>query len=245
MEEDKKEIQIIDKSGDKDFFTIIPNMVINHSTAIQRALYLEMKRFGGEEGRCFATEETMMKRLKVGKISFDKALNYLLSKKWIEFIGFTESKTRPIKTYKISNIWQENSKSYKKIPLQSDISQKDTSSIRYKIPLESDIKENIYKEDISISKDIDTQSFFNLEEEIKKLENSPRRDLGIIAYLMREKKLKIENKGQFQVILQRHLPAAKNLKSFSDKQITNAGDRAERELPGVWTLETLVKLLTK
>jgi len=97
----------------------------------------------------------------------------------------------------------------------------------------------------SISKDIDTQPPFNFEHELTKLEDSKRRDLNIIAYLIREKKLKIINKDQLRVVIKRHLRAANQLKSFSDKQVTNVADRAERELPGVWTLETLVKLLTK
>ena len=113
-------IKIEDQSGDRDFFTIVPNFVINHSSAIDRALYLEMKRYAGEDGRCFATQETMMKRLKIGRQAFNKSLDYLLKREWISYVGMTDGKTRPIKTYRVNNIWKENSDFYaKKIPSET------------------------------------------------------------------------------------------------------------------------------
>ena len=115
------EIRIEDNSGDREFFTIIPNFVLNHSSSTDQSLYLQMKRFAGEEGRCFATQETLIKKLGIGLKSYRKSLDYLIKKGWIEFIGMTEGKTRPIKTYKINNIWQENSEYYKKIPAESTI----------------------------------------------------------------------------------------------------------------------------
>ena len=41
-------ITIGDSSGDKDFFTIVPNYILNHSTAIDQALYLQLKRLSGD-----------------------------------------------------------------------------------------------------------------------------------------------------------------------------------------------------
>jgi hypothetical protein len=48
-------VKILDNSGDKRYFTIVPNYILNHSTAIDQALYLQMKRLAGDEGLCFAT----------------------------------------------------------------------------------------------------------------------------------------------------------------------------------------------
>ena len=149
------EIKIQDKSGDREFFTIIPNYIINHSTANDRALYLEMKRFAGEDGKCFATEKTMMERLKIGKKSFDKSLNYLLKRGWVSFIGLTEGKTRPIKTYCINNIWRENSDYFKKISAERTLSFKKISAEskgdkfqkQHKISAESNIEEEKVKEE--------------------------------------------------------------------------------------------------
>ena len=150
----QNKFKIIDSSGDKDFFTVIPNFIINHSTAIDRALYLEMKRFAGEDGQCFATQETMMKRLEIGRKTFKKSLDYLEKKGWVTFIGLTGGKTRPVKTYKVNNIWQEKSDYYKKIPAKRTVSlEGDTVQKSSKIPAERTVEEDPCKEDIILSKD--------------------------------------------------------------------------------------------
>jgi len=145
----QEQFKIKDKSGDREFFTIVPNYILNHSTANDQALYLQMKKFAGEEGKCFATSETLMKQLGIGRKAFNKALNYIIENKWIDYIGITEGKTRPIKTYKINNIWHLNSGYYKKISsertlsIKKDKSQesKDTSQKNTKIPLKRTVEE--------------------------------------------------------------------------------------------------------
>lgn len=150
-----EKIKIKDNSGDKEFFTIVPNFIINHSTANDRALYLEMKRFAGEDGKCFATVETMTKRLGIGNKAFNKSLDYLLKRGWISYTGKTKGKTHPINTYKINNIWQENSDYFKKIAPERDLSfekiapesKGDSSQKKTKIAPESTVEEEPYKEE--------------------------------------------------------------------------------------------------
>lgn len=145
-------LKIKDGSGDRDFFTMIPNVVLNHSSAIDRGLYSEMKRFSGESGKCFATEKTMMKRLQIGKKQFDKSLGYLMRRGWVEYLGTTPGKTRPVKTYRVNNIWEENTKFYlqnKKISSERTLSFKkisseskgDKSPKQHKISSESNVEE--------------------------------------------------------------------------------------------------------
>ncbi len=147
-------VKIQDKSGDKEFFTMIPNFILNHSSANDQALYLQMKKRAGESGKCFTTEQTLMKSLSIGKKAYNKSLNYLLKRNWITFIGTTKGKTRPIKTYRIENIWHENSEYYKKISAESNVSkkdtsqkEKDTSQKQYKISAESNVEEEPIKEE--------------------------------------------------------------------------------------------------
>ena len=151
----EEQIKTQDKSGDKEFFTIIPNYIPNHSTANDQALYLQMKKITGEDGKCFATEKTLMKKLGIGKKAFDKSLNYLLKKRWITYIGLTEGKTRPIKTYRINNIWKLNIDYYKKISAESNISlekdkfqkEEDKFQKQHKISAKSNIEEEPIKEE--------------------------------------------------------------------------------------------------
>lgn len=85
---------------------------------------------------------------------------------------------------------------------------------------------------------------FNLRDEIKKLEDNSRRDLNIVALYFDERKPDLQTKEQFAVALKRHLRAAKDLKPFTDAQILGAIKKAKEFVPG-WTLETLLKILTK
>lgn len=86
---------------------------------------------------------------------------------------------------------------------------------------------------------------FSLKEEIKKLEDSPRRDLNIIALYFEQRGTDLQNMEQYHVALRRHLKPAGALKSFTDKQILKAIDYAKKEYKDIWTLETLTKILTK
>lgn len=86
---------------------------------------------------------------------------------------------------------------------------------------------------------------FSFKEEVKKLEENSRRDLNVIALYFDKRKPDIKTYEQFKVALKRHLRPAKDLAVFTDTQILKACDTAEKEYPRVWTIETLVKILTK
>lgn len=86
---------------------------------------------------------------------------------------------------------------------------------------------------------------YTLAGEIKKLEDSPRRDLNIIALYMEHRKPDLQNRQQFNIALKRHLAPAKDLKEFTDNQILKALDYAKKEYPQIYTLETLRKILVK
>lgn len=86
---------------------------------------------------------------------------------------------------------------------------------------------------------------FSLKEEIEKLEKNERRELNIIAFYLERRKPDIRNKEQYQQLLKRHLRAAKSLIPFEDDQILKACKTAESEYPKVWTIDTLLKLMTK
>jgi len=86
---------------------------------------------------------------------------------------------------------------------------------------------------------------FLLSDEIKKLEQSKRRDLNILAFFLEMKKPDIRNMKQLQATLKRHLVPARITKDFEDDQIVKAVKIAEKEYPGIWTLETINKILTK
>lgn len=101
-------------------------------------------------------------------------------------------------------------------------------------------KETIQKKD----SDVPSLEVFTLKEAIKKMEDSPRRDINIIALFLERKKPDIRSSEQLSTAIKRHLRAAKLLSPFTNNQILEAIPKAER-LTIEWTLETLTKVLTK
>ena len=61
-------IVVKDNSGDKEFFTIIPNFVLNHSTYQEQIVYVQMKRMAGEKGTFRMSMHNLAK-----KIGMDRA----------------------------------------------------------------------------------------------------------------------------------------------------------------------------
>lgn len=86
---------------------------------------------------------------------------------------------------------------------------------------------------------------FSLKEEIKKLEEDDRRDLNIIALYLEHRMPDLQNRKQYEQSLRRHLKPAGILKDFTDTQILKALDYAKKEYKDIYTLETLIKILTK
>lgn len=207
-----EQIHIQDDSGDKEFFTIIPNYIINHSTAIDRALYIEMKRFAGEQGKCFATQETMMKRLGIGRKAYNKSLDYLLEHGWISFVGTTQGKTRPIKTYKVNNIWKLNNSHYKQIQAERTVSFRDTGQKNSKIQAERTVEEDLTNKK-NIGEDKSSQSY-----ELEPTDNegnpiTPRGKSKTVPLLRRIEKLRgskfgneIKQKKYIKMMLESGIP---------------------------------------
>jgi hypothetical protein len=85
---------------------------------------------------------------------------------------------------------------------------------------------------------------FSLQDEIKKLEDSERRACNIIAMYLDERRPDLRTKEQYGIAFKRHIRPATQLSPFDDDQILKAVRQAKEFVPG-WTLETLLKLITK
>ncbi len=109
-------IKIQDNSGDKNYFTIIPNYILNHSTIWDREVYIQMKRIAGEEGICWTSQKKLSKQCGISVNRLKKSIKYLLEHKWIKKIGTkqveTQGGTQEINEYKIIDLWRLNSDFY-------------------------------------------------------------------------------------------------------------------------------------
>lgn len=109
----EKEIMVIDDSRDRTYFTIVPNYILNHSSATDQALYMQMKRLAGEEGVCYASRAYLMKQLNIGKSALANSFKYLIEHGWISVVeGKKAGKTGQLAVYKINDIWKLNSETY-------------------------------------------------------------------------------------------------------------------------------------
>lgn len=96
----------------------------------------------------------------------------------------------------------------------------------------------------SNSKAETSSASFSFKEELKKLDESPRRDLNIIGFYLEERMPDIRSKEQLSKTIKRHLRAAKDLTPFDDDQIVKGFQKAKAQTPE-WVLETVSKVLTK
>ena len=76
----EKNFNLKDESGDKNHFTQIPNMIVNHSTAYEQSLYLIMKRLAGEGGQCFASMNFLAKKMGVDKKTARSSIRFSVSR---------------------------------------------------------------------------------------------------------------------------------------------------------------------
>ena len=98
-------------SENKKYFTIVPNYVIEHSSAYELAVYTYLKRVAGEDGTCWESAGNIGKKLSTDPKTVRKYLKILIKKKLIEKVG-VKGKTKPTAEYKIIKIWELNSKHY-------------------------------------------------------------------------------------------------------------------------------------
>lgn len=112
------QIRIDDQSGDKKYFTIIPNYILNHSTLYDREVYIQMKRIAGENGTCWMSQTNLAKQCGISVNRLKKSLKYLLEHEWIKYVGDKQSTSRggeqSTKEYVIVDLWQKNANHYDK-----------------------------------------------------------------------------------------------------------------------------------
>ena len=118
MRHEGEGMQIIDESGDKAFFTIVPNYVLNHSTMYDREVYIQMKRIAGEKGTCWMARNSLAKQCGISLDRLKKSIKYLVDHGWIERIGDksvdTSGGAQKVNEYRIVDLWDVNNDFYQK-----------------------------------------------------------------------------------------------------------------------------------
>ena len=108
----KEKTKIIDESGDRKYFTQIPNMIVNHSTAYEQSLYLIMKRLAGEHGSCFASLNFLAEKMGIHKTTVSKTIKKLLKRGWIKEIEKKKVRGGIVRQFVIVDLWELNIREY-------------------------------------------------------------------------------------------------------------------------------------
>lgn len=77
----------IDHSGDRKYFTQIPNLIIDFPLSPYAfRVYVHIKRVTGEDGICWQTTRTIADRCNISRNSVNRAIKELVSNRFIEVI---------------------------------------------------------------------------------------------------------------------------------------------------------------
>lgn len=117
--------------------------------------------------------------------------------------------------------------------------------------------EGKHSDEFEDSIDLDTGEFpkkkkpvlktFSLEEKLQEMEKEENSHSDIIATFVREKGLVLLNQKQLDMVKYRYTATAKRMSgAYTNKEIYKAYDYAKKNYKDIdWTLETLIKILTK
>lgn len=160
MEENKQEkSKIIDNSGNKKYFAIVPYYIVNHSTVYEQSLYLVMKRIASEGGTCYASPQTIAKKMGVTAKTVKKYRKKLLKRKWIKLVGKRKSgrTSQSVDEYEIVDLWELNIDYYSKVEpssifnreSNSDKTEFNSAKVESVTPEEETVKNNDIKKNVS------------------------------------------------------------------------------------------------
>lgn len=86
---------------------------------------------------------------------------------------------------------------------------------------------------------------FDFKVYLKDLENNSRRDINVIGHFFEAKGLTFTSRETANAALKRHLRPAKEVAKFTDSEIVSATEEARKQYPEMWTVDTLLKILTR
>lgn len=86
---------------------------------------------------------------------------------------------------------------------------------------------------------------FSFEEYLKELENHTSRHVNVIGHFFEEKGLSYDTREKSNTAVKRHLKPAVEVSKFSDDEIVKATKEAKKQYGDIWTVETILKILTR
>ncbi len=248
--------KIIDKSGDRKYFTIIPNYIVNHSTVYEQAIYLYMKRVAGEEGTCWMSAMEIAKRLDCSRNTVAKYQKKLVERGWIEVIGkrATGETNQQTIEYRIIDLWSLNIRHYEEKSKRSNGERLPLSiqPMNESAQLVNDKRSTIEHKEEPLKKKEEVKAQIaevpmTLKEFVKWCETSPHKHIRIIGNWADTIEPDFQTKNQWEAFIRRNVRPAKNLEPFEDKRLIEGFKKIQEAVKAGWlkkyTLETLFKFI--
>src|SRR5574343_1967805 len=175
----ENEFNVQDGSNDRNYFTIIPNYILNHSTSTAQSLYLQLKRLAGENGTAYPSQKYLTEKMSISKNTLKKEFNYLLTKGWIEFAGDIECQTagglQKMKSYRIVDLWHLNTVHYQGGSKQTPLKVKGGSKQTLEGGQNVTTNKNHIKEELIPETSSESFSFADYIKEMRKSEDARMR----------------------------------------------------------------------
>lgn len=254
MEQEK--IKIEDESGDRKYFTIVPNYVLNHSSLYDREVYIQMKRFAGEKGTCWTSQSTLATQCGISVNRLKTSLKYLIKHQWIKKLGtkpiLTAGGAQEINEYQIIDLWKLNVNYYESSkgvspevpPLVKGVSRGDAKGYHQKPTNKNSNKEELDNDD----KDVVALIPFNMANEFNKMFKSTKKMDRLLAFFWSEKQFIFENKKQLASRYKRDCKSAKAIleSGYSAENIKTTVNYIKNKYKDIdWTLETVLKTIAE
>ena len=247
------EVMFEDDSGDRKYFTMVPNYILNHSTATAQSLYCQLKKIAGENGIAYPGSRYLMKKMGISQPTLRKEMKYLLERGWIKYIGDVDVNTdggiQKMKSYKIVDIWKLNVNHYEEIIgcEKIDTPKGGKQGVKRRgekiVTKEEPIKEDVYKEkpyNVN-SKEFTPWDFKKYKEQMYL---DSRKGIQIIAMFFDEKGLSFDSYEECQMAINEHLKISNTLAKLDKEKVFRAIDYSKREYPDIWKLTTVAKVIS-
>lgn len=239
--------QFIDKTNDRKYFTITPNIIINGYDAKTSGVYSYMKMRAGENGQFYESQEKSSKKLNIDRKTLRKIYQRLEKNERIKCVGAKVIKTHPVKVYEITDIWRENIQNYEKrneekTPASSKAQKRSEENTPIRNEEKTPTNKNLYKKEPNSMSAKPTD--WQLEKEIEKLLRDQRRHIQVIGVWIKEKGLRPENAEQMQSLIKRNLRPARLLNGYTNEDIhETVAVIKNTEYLRKFTLETVAKYI--
>ncbi len=250
--------KIIDESGDRKYFTIVPNYIVNHSTAYEKAIYICMKRVAGEKGTCWMSAMELAKQLKCSRNTVAKYQKKLVERGWIEVVGYkaTGATNQQTVEYRIVDLWSLNVRHYEekskrsadeRLPQSFQPVNESVQLVNSKRSTIGHKEEPLKKKEKEEYKTPTTIVPMSLKEFVDWCGKSNHRHIQIIGNWADTIEPDFQTKAQWEAFIKRNVRTAKNLEPFDDEKIIQGFKKIQEAVKQGWlkkyTLETLFKFI--